>query len=58
MYEEVILVGNKCDFEKKSWEVDTHTGQEVNNFTKLRKCLVISTYYYNSIFYIFTVVSH
>jgi len=30
MYEEVILVGNKCDFEEKKWEVDTHTGEEVN----------------------------
>ncbi|XP_078360338.1 ras-related protein Rab-13-like [Oculina patagonica] len=28
MYEEVVLVGNKCDFEEKSWEVDTHTGEE------------------------------
>lgn len=32
MYEEVILVGNKCDFDKKSWEVDTPTGEEVNNY--------------------------
>lgn len=30
MYEEVILVGNKCDFDEKSWEVDTRTGEEVN----------------------------
>lgn len=28
MYEEVILVGNKCDYEKESWEVDTRTGEE------------------------------
>jgi len=30
MFEEVILVGNKCDFDKERWEVDTHTGEEVN----------------------------
>ena len=29
MYEEVILVGNKCDYDRKSWEVDTQTGKEV-----------------------------
>jgi len=28
MFEEVILVGNKCDFEERSWEVDSHTGEE------------------------------
>ncbi|KAJ7394119.1 Ras- protein Rab-13 [Desmophyllum pertusum] len=28
LYEEVIIVGNKCDFEKENWEVDTHTGEE------------------------------
>ena len=32
MYEEVILVGNKCDFDEKKWEVDTRTGEEVNNY--------------------------
>lgn len=29
MYEEVILVGNKCDYDRKSWEVDTQTGKEL-----------------------------
>lgn len=29
MYEEVILLGNKCDYDRKSWEVDTQTGKEV-----------------------------
>jgi len=28
MYEEVILVANKCDFDEKRWEVDTRTGEE------------------------------
>lgn len=28
MYEEVILVGNKSDYDRKSWEVDTQTGKE------------------------------
>lgn len=32
MFEEVILVANKCDFEKRSWKVDTHIGEEVNTF--------------------------
>ena len=32
MFEEVILVGNKCDFEERSWEVDSHTGEEVTVF--------------------------
>ena len=31
MYEEVILVGNKCDFEEHRWEVDTRTGEEVTD---------------------------
>jgi len=30
MFEEVILVGNKCDFGEERWEVDTRTGEEVN----------------------------
>ncbi|XP_068744369.1 uncharacterized protein [Montipora capricornis] len=29
MQEEVILVGNKCDLEKQSWQVETQTGEEV-----------------------------
>lgn len=28
LLEEVILVGNKCDFERKTWEVDTWKGEE------------------------------
>lgn len=28
MQEEVILVGNKCDLEKQSWQVETQTGEE------------------------------
>ena len=35
MYEEVILVGNKCDYDRKSWEVDTQTGKEVKLITPL-----------------------
>ncbi|XP_073238560.1 uncharacterized protein [Porites lutea] len=28
MYEEVVIVGNKSDFEKRRWQVDTQAGQE------------------------------
>lgn len=28
MYEEVVIVGNKSDFEKHRWQVDTQAGQE------------------------------
>lgn len=30
MYEEVVIVGNKSDFEKHRWQVDTQDGQEVS----------------------------
>ena len=30
MYEEVVIVGNKSDFEKHRCQVDTHAGQEVS----------------------------
>lgn len=28
MYEEVIIVGNKSDFQKQRWQVNTHMGEE------------------------------
>lgn len=30
MYEEVVIVGNKSDFEKHRWQVDTQAGQKVS----------------------------
>lgn len=30
MYEEVVIVGNKSDFDKHRWQVDTQAGQEVS----------------------------